>query len=900
MFSQKGRNMAKQSKSNYRSDLSYNEILQSLMGLPHYRLELAEELGVKPQLLSSLSADELILANEDGLSVYAQFLIKGSFPVLNVDEVEIDIDIVSNINEDDVNLEDASETQSDGLSGWTNYTPKSIDGSVGASHEADFSYSMGDNLSAPRFLSDGITVTTKIYDDYKGVHKLPSGIYVEEIAYHGGMKHYNELLGSIVGHAKWKVAETRIVEGDSISSVNALSYALRVVGWTEEEKDQLRKATELWNQYTPINLYESATDTADFYFYDFDNLHGQYWETTPYRSPLGIGMAPWADFDGDLNGDGTTDINLGEVVYDMYGLNRSPYGGVTEGKGGFRTLMHEVGHLLGLAHTHDIGGDSTVMPGGETYQVYNPSTGQMMEKLRPNVLDDSRFTVMSYNWSRTSVVSSTPMALDIAAIQILYGETAAETGNNRYNLADVINKTYKTIWDTAGVDEIYYDGIKNITIDLRQATLKSNYDDGSKGVTGGGFFSGLYDEHLYKNHGAELNGGYYIAGDAIAGGYETLIENATGGAGNDYINGNHIANILKGNGGGDEIYGFDGDDKLYGDDGLDALYGGNGNDYLRGGNHDDRLYGNSGKDTLYGDNGNDYLHGGWGDDILYGGDGHDTLVGYSDNDKLYGGNGNDKLYGDNGNDYLYGGWGDDYMRGGNHNDRLYGQGGSDRLYGDNGNDYLYGQDGNDSLYGGSGNDYMRGGNHNDRLYGQGGDDKLYGDNGHDKLYGENGNDYLYGGSGNDYMRGGNHNDKLYGGNGNDKLYGDNGNDYLYGNGGDDYLYGGAGIDYLYGGAGNDKYFFSRNQGNDYIRETNSGGTYDRLYLDFAFDDDNFVMQFINGDKDGRRDDLAIKFGGRDQVTILDYAGGLEVEKLIFTNEIIDVSDYLALNNISPF
>jgi len=65
------------------------------------------------------------------------------------------------------------------------------------------------------------------------------------------------------------------------------------------------------------------------------------------------------------------------------------------------------------------------------------------------------------------------------------------------------------------------------------------------------------------------------------------IENATGGAGNDTVTGNTLANVLD---------------------------GGNGNDLLRGGSGDDRVKGGSGNDRLFGDNGLDVLTGGEGDD----------------------------------------------------------------------------------------------------------------------------------------------------------------------------------------------------------------------------------------------------------------------------------------------
>ncbi len=58
---------------------------------------------------------------------------------------------------------------------------------------------------------------------------------------------------------------------------------------------------------------------------------------------------------------------------------------------------------------------------------------------------------------------------------------------------------------------------------------------------------------------------------------------------------------------------------------------------------------------------------------------------------------------------------------------------------------------------------------------------------------------------------------------NDVIDGDSGNDTLYGNSGNDTLLGGRGDDNLYGGTGNDTYIFYRDDGNDVIDETESGG-----------------------------------------------------------------------------
>ena len=54
----------------------------------------------------------------------------------------------------------------------------------------------------------------------------------------------------------------------------------------------------------------------------------------------------------------------------------------------------------------------------------------------------------------------------------------------------------------------------------------------------------------------------------------SLIENATGGSGNDVIKGNAANNVLNGNAGNDQLFGYDGNDTLNGGDGADELNGG--------------------------------------------------------------------------------------------------------------------------------------------------------------------------------------------------------------------------------------------------------------------------------------------------------------------------------------
>lgn len=211
----------------------------------------------------------------------------------------------------------------------------------------------------------------------------------------------------------------------------------------------------------------------------------------------------------------------------------------------------------------------------------------------------------------------------------------------------------------------------------------------------------------------------------------------------------------------DFIDGGDGDDTLIAELGNDLVMGGTGNDYIEGDKLADatRYGGSRGQYTTFTDNqGNQIsvaaddfvaLNGEWhGNDTLNGGAGTDVVLGNGGNDVIYGGADDDQLHGDDerlgstyhGNDQLFGEQG---------NDELQGGGGRDTLSGGEGNDTLFGQEGNDLLDGGVGNDQLLGDAGNDTLSGGSGDDTLWGGAGEDVIDGGEGNNAADGGGGND-------------------------------------------------------------------------------------------------------------------------------------------------------
>ena len=157
----------------------------------------------------------------------------------------------------------------------------------------------------------------------------------------------------------------------------------------------------------------------------------------------------------------------------------------------------------------------------------------------------------------------------------------------------------------------------------------------------------------------------------------SLIENATGGSGDDLMSGNRAANLLSGGRGADELRGLDGADTLRGDAGADALLGGAGDDVLCGGTGANLLNGGHGVDTadytgVFSDGSVDLAAGvarsggarGLRDRLVSienvaGGSGADVLRGDDGANLLRGGAGADRLAGRGGEDVLVGGRGAD-------------------------------------------------------------------------------------------------------------------------------------------------------------------------------------------------------------------------------------------------
>lgn len=248
------------------------------------------------------------------------------------------------------------------------------------------------------------------------------------------------------------------------------------------------------------------------------------------------------------------------------------------GQRGAMILLHEIGHALGLDHPGDYNGSAQYAADAE----YRQDTQQYTVMSYFNAGSDGsgagHLTASGFHYA------ATPMLHDIAAIQAIFGaDMTTRAGNTVYGFGSTAGSPVfdfaanrhpvLAIWDAGGIDTINASGFSSHqAIDLR-----------------GGTYSSI--GALKKN---------------VAIAFGAVIENATGGKGNDAITGNTA------------------DNKLIGGGGRDQLTGGSGDDILSGCSGNDTLKGCSGRDVLLGGGGNDLLLGGEGDDRLLGGAGFDT------------------------------------------------------------------------------------------------------------------------------------------------------------------------------------------------------------------------------------------------------------------------------------
>ncbi len=319
------------------------------------------------------------------------------------------------------------------------------------------------------------------------------------------------------------VTDSGFDPNNGVLTFNVSGYSTDVDGISAERAELVREAFKLFEATLGIQFQETtSTDTSEVDFFFSDNSSGAYAGSSIYSN--------------------------GEISYSYINIAESWSGGTsTYDDYTFQTILHEIGHALGLGHQGAYNGSAT-------YGVDNTFEN-----------DSWQASMMSYfsQTENTSIDASyeflqTPMSVDWMALDLIYGAQGYGTENaftedtvwgfNTTITSDVsdvwanfssyANRTASTIVDGGGMDTLDLSGYANNTL-INLAPSDSGSSMPSLSNIGG-----------------------RIGNLSIAEG--TIIENAIGGAGAEVFFGNAADNHLTGNGGNDTFVDSAGSDTYIG------------------------------------------------------------------------------------------------------------------------------------------------------------------------------------------------------------------------------------------------------------------------------------------------------------------------------------------------
>ena len=305
--------------------------------------------------------------------------------------------------------------------------------------------------------------------------------------------------------------------------------------WTAAEQATFYGAMGLWGDEANVKFTAASSETsATLVFYRYGSN----------TAPVTLSEGFYEDSDFNLGTLGTQTLGTVSSAYvsaqtqavGSYGdiTSFSTYGGY-----GVDAIVHEMGHVVGLGHAGPYNG--AVNSSTQQLDTTDNRLYSIMSYINPSDTSAkyyNSYTVTGTNWGTTSDgyarAPYTPMQDDILAAQQLYGMSSGTTLNKTQtfgfdttiSVSDPIREFYDFTVDTEPVITIF-DSAPDNTLDLSGFSSNStvNLDPGSFSSAGG----------LTNNIG-------------IA--YDTAIDSAIGGSGNNTFYVNADADTINGGSGG--------------------------------------------------------------------------------------------------------------------------------------------------------------------------------------------------------------------------------------------------------------------------------------------------------------------------------------------------------------
>lgn len=362
--------------------------------------------------------------------------------------------------------------------------------------------------------------------------------------------------------------------------------------FSEAEKAVARQSMVLWDDLIAVNIVEKNGNGADIVLANTTTGPAQAWAYYP-----GTGVKVFGDV---WTADPTVNWTNEWLGFGGYGRT---------------TLIHEIGHTLGLSH-----------PGNYNFSDDNDGDGFpdpiTYEGDAFYAQDTNQYSIMSYFRDQKSGGQSidvslgllnnaqTPMIHDILTIQSKYGaDPTTRTGDTVYfansNAGNAVYDLaqnpfpYLAVYDAGGNDTFDFSTANTgVFIDLRPGSFSSatkGFLSLAEANAATEAFNAVTDEAqgdfalwTASGYNSWLNtvmtiGQNRVFNDTGVSGvtatshrnvgiaYNTIIENAIGGSAKDYLFGNDVANNLSGNGGNDVLDGHLGNDTYTGGAGADEF-----------------------------------------------------------------------------------------------------------------------------------------------------------------------------------------------------------------------------------------------------------------------------------------------------------------------------------------
>ncbi|PXA94644.1 hypothetical protein DMC47_20435 [Nostoc sp. 3335mG] len=382
---------------------------------------------------------------------------------------------------------------------------------------------------------------------------------------------YGELNDGVLNYGFWdsyaELYNSYYVNATGTIALDEAYYFEDFSPFSSDQKALARAGIALWDDLIAISFQETKSYNADITFGNTNTGGAQAYAYLPFgnifdAAALRQGFEDYGRLSGDVWIDGGVSSNLFPLRDSFYAKT---------------TIVHELGHSLGLSHPGDYDAldddDGDGQPDPITYANDAAYAQDSMQYSIMSYFDAYETGAQHIDWANLRFgYAATPLVHDIVAVQKIYGaDLTTRTGDTVYGFNSTANRAELDFTKNAAPVVAIYDAGGNDTLDFSGWNTPSVIDlNAGAFSSGGGIEAFLTLEQVNANRAAQgfaprsqatfdaytalreelgITTGLYKDNIAIA--YGVTIENAVGGGGNDRLIGNGVDNRLTGGAGRD-------------------------------------------------------------------------------------------------------------------------------------------------------------------------------------------------------------------------------------------------------------------------------------------------------------------------------------------------------------